>query len=75
MPSYRLDAETVTATDRCRRVRIHSGLAREFAGAATLPLAACPGVRVDGGDLVWRRVDGDRQDVRVAYGGPTSRSS
>ena len=73
-PSYRLDAETVTATDRCRRVRIDNGLAWEFAGAATLPLAACPGVRVDGGDLVWRRVDGDRQDVRVAYEVPAGES-
>ena len=73
-PSYRLDAETVTATDRCRRVRIDNGLARKFAGAATLPLAARSGVRVDGGDLVWRRVDGDRQDVRVAYEVPAGES-
>ena len=55
-----------TATPRCVTIRVENGLARGFEGAATLPLAACPGVRVENGEVVWRRVD-DRQDVRMTF--------
>ena len=66
-PSYLLDAEVVTATDRCVTIRIESELARPLEGAVTLPLAACAGARVENADVVWRRFDGDTQDVRIAF--------
>ena len=66
-PSYLLDAEVVTATDRCVTIRIESELARSLEGAVTLPLAACAGARVENADVAWRRFDGDTQDVRVAF--------
>ena len=65
-PSYLVDAEVVTATDRCVTIRIDSDLARPLTGAATLPLSTCAGARVENAEVVWRR----RQDVRVAFGVP-----
>ena len=69
-PSYRFDAEVVTATDRCVAIRIDSDLARPLTGAATLPLSGCAGARVENAEVVWRRVDGDAQDIRVAFDVP-----
>jgi 3',5'-cyclic AMP phosphodiesterase CpdA len=66
-PSYLVDAEVVTATDRCVTIRIDSDLARPLTGAATLPLSGCAGARVENAEVVWRRVDGDAQDIRVAF--------
>ena len=57
----------VTATDRCVAIRIDSDLARPVTGAATLPLSTCAGARVENAEVVWRRVDGDVQDIRVAF--------
>jgi hypothetical protein len=44
-PSYHLDAEVVTATDRCVAIRIDSDLARPVIGTATLPLSTRAGAR------------------------------
>ena len=66
-PSYLLEAEVLEATRERVAVRVHSDLARRLAGEVTLPLGACNGVRVDGGERRWRRLGEDWQDVRVAF--------
>ncbi|MFT4885368.1 MAG: 3',5'-cyclic AMP phosphodiesterase CpdA [Natronomonas sp.] len=69
-PSYRFDASFVERSPERTVVRLENDLAREFEGAVTVPLGACPGVRVDGGEKRWQRIDGDRQDVRVTFSVP-----
>lgn len=69
-PSYLLDASVVERSGDRTTVRIDNDLAREFAGAVTLPLDAARGARVEGGEKRWQRTDGDRQDVRIAFSVP-----
>ena len=66
-PSYLVNAAVVESGPERVTVRITNGLAREFAGAVTVPLRACRGVRVENGSKRWQRSDGDRQDVRVGF--------
>lgn len=73
-PSYLFDAAFVERSGERTVVRLENGLAREFEGVVTLPLDACRGVRVEGGQKVWQRTDGDRQDVRVAFSVPAGQS-
>lgn len=66
-PSYRLDAEMLEATRDRARIQITNDLARAFSGEVTLPLGDCRGVRVQNGEKLWQRSDGDTQDVRIAF--------
>lgn len=69
-PSYRFDVELLELERHRVAVRLENELARTVEGALTLPLGACNGIRVEGGRQQWRRSDGDRQDVRVAFDVP-----
>lgn len=66
-PSYRVDARVVEASPERVTVRITNDLHREFDGAVTIPLRARRGVRVRNGVERWQRLDGDWQDVRIAF--------
>lgn len=66
-PSYMLEVEVRKATDRCVGLRVSNDLARDLAGAVTTPLEACARARLENGEVVWQRFDGDRKDVSVAF--------
>jgi hypothetical protein len=69
-PSYLFDSEILEAARERVVIRIHNDLARSFAGAVTLPLGECRGVHVQNGEMQWRRVGDEWQDVRVAFDVP-----
>lgn len=66
-PSYLLEWEVLEASRDRFRLRLDNGLARDFAGAVTVPLGSCRGVRVRNGEKRWQRHQGDWQDVRVGF--------
>ena len=65
-PSYRLSVSRPTETDGEAVIEVQNDLATPVEGAVYQTLSDCPAVLVTGGDLVWRRRTGDRQEVKVA---------
>lgn len=65
-PSY-LFAVDSTGSGQHMEIQIQNGLATPVEGALLQSMDACPGVAVDGGDIVWRRHGNDRQVVKVAF--------